>query len=154
MFKPLLLLPAVILFGLGPAPVPASMPQEGAQAPSKASSKAGNESLARAKKIYEFDCAICHGSNGNGKTDLAKDMQLTLDDWTDPKSLGSKTDQQLFDLIRKGKDKMPAEEDGRAKNDEIKALIVYIRNMSKDQPAAAPAAPAPAAPPAAAPSSN
>jgi mono/diheme cytochrome c family protein len=135
------------------------MPQEGSTPTTKTakaeSAKAANESATRAKKIFEVDCALCHNSNGNGKTDLAKDMALNLSDFTDPKTLKSMTDDQLFDLIRKGKDKMPGEELNRAKNDEVKAIIQYIRNMSKDQPAvpAAPA-PAPAAATAQAPSSN
>jgi hypothetical protein len=76
-------------------------------------------------------------------------MDMTLADWTDPKSLANKSDQELFDVIRKGKDKMPAEADGRAKDDEVWNLISYIRKMSKGQPAAAQPAPAqPAATPA------
>jgi mono/diheme cytochrome c family protein len=144
MQKPLLLLPAVVLLVVGAAFNSAAAPQAGTAAPPKGA-KPANESLTRAKKIYAVDCALCHGDNGNGKTDLAKDMQLSLTDFTDPKTLEGKTDDQLFDLIRKGKDKMPGEEAARAKNDEVKAVIQYIRNMSKDQPAATPAAaPAPA----------
>jgi hypothetical protein len=71
-------------------------------------------------------------------------MQLNLSDLTDPKTLESKTDDQLFDLIRKGNGKMPGEEPARAKNDEVKALIQYIRHMSKNAPAPA-AEPAPTA---------
>jgi 2-oxoglutarate dehydrogenase E2 component (dihydrolipoamide succinyltransferase) len=58
------------------------------------------------------------------------------------------SDQQIFDIIRKGKgEKMPAEDVGRAKNDEVWNLIIYIRSFSKNQPSApAPVAPAPAAP--------
>ena len=136
MRKPLLLLPAVVLLALGAAWNSSAAPQEGTAKATKAS----NEGQNRAKKIYEVDCALCHNSNGDGKTDLAKDMQLILSDFTDPKTLQSKTDDQLFDLIRKGKDKMPGEEAARAKNDEVKGLIQYIRGLSKDQPAAAPAA--------------
>jgi len=147
MLKPLLLLPAVVLFAIGAASNPSAAPQEGA---SKTSKPGGNESLARGKKIYQVDCALCHGDNGNGKTDLAKDMQLNLSDLTDPKTLDGKTDDQLFDLIRKGKDKMPGEEAARAKNEEVKALVQYIRTFSKNQPAATPAA-APAEAPAATP---
>jgi cytochrome c5 len=99
----------------------------------------------KAKKISGVACEICHGDSGDGKTDLAKDMQLTLADWTDPKSLAGKSDKELFEMIRNGKDKMPPEGDGRAKNDEVWNLIIYIRNMSKGQPAAA--APADAAKP-------
>jgi len=67
-------------------------------------------------------------------------MSVTLADWTDPKSLSGMSDQQLFDIIRKGKDKMPAEDPGRAKNDEVWGLVTYIRNLSKASAAAAPAA--------------
>jgi hypothetical protein len=87
---------------------------------------------------------MCHGDNGNGKTDLAASMNLTLTDWTDPKSLAAVSDKDLFDAIRKGKgDKMPPEDASRAKDEEVRALIAYIRGFSKGQPSApAPAAPA------------
>jgi len=156
MLKPLLLLPAVVFLAIGAASNSMAAPQEGAA--SKTSKPGANPAMNRAKQIYSFDCAICHGPNGNGKTDLAKDMQLTLTDFTDPKTFEGKTDDQLYDLIRKGKDKMPAEDAARAKNEEVKALVQYIRTFSKDQPASAPAStPAPEATPsttAAAPGTN
>lgn len=93
----------------------------------------------KAKKIYVVDCALCHGENGNGKTDIAQGMGMTLDDWTNPQTLAGKSDKDLFDVIRNGKDKMPAEAEGRAKNDEVWNLIIYIRAMSKNQPASQPA---------------
>jgi cytochrome c len=62
-------------------------------------------SLERAKKLYQVDCAMCHGDNGDGKTDLAKDMQLSLPDWTNPATLAGKLDQSLFNAIRNGKGK-------------------------------------------------
>jgi len=61
-----------------------------------------------------------------------------LGDWTDPKTLANKTDQELFNAIRNGKDKMPAEGEGRAKDDDVRNLIIYIRNMSKGTAAEAP----------------
>jgi hypothetical protein len=64
-------------------------------------------------------------------------MKLTISDWTDPKSLAAKSDKELFDTIRNGKDKMPAEAEGRAKDEEVWALIHYLRAMAKDQPAPA-----------------
>ena len=111
------------------------------------------ESQAKAKKFYAIDCALCHGENGDGKTDVAKDMQLTLLDWTDPSALASRQDSELFKIIREGKGKMPAEDVSRAKDDELWNLIVYIRGMSKGHPAAPPPA-APAPPVSAAPSSG
>jgi len=145
MRKPLLLLPAVVFFVLGAATPSPAAPQEGTA--SKSSKPAGISP--RVKELYKMDCALCHNDNGDGKTDLAKGMELTLSDLGDPKTLVGKTDDQLFDLIRKGKDKMPGEDATRAKNDEIKGLIEYIRGFSKNAPAQVPAsAPAPATPPA------
>ncbi len=66
-------------------------------------------------------------------------MGVTLADWTDPKSLSGKSDKELFDMIRNGKDKMPPEGDGRAKDADVQNLIVYIRSFGKGAaPAAAP----------------
>ncbi len=93
--------------------------------------KPTNESQARAKEIFSIDCAMCHGANGNGKTDLANDMQLSLKDWTDPKTLGEKTDGQIFDIIRNGIDKMPPESMGRASDDVVWNIVLYVRNVSK-----------------------
>lgn len=105
----------------------------------------------RVKQIYKMDCAICHGDNGNGKTDTSASMNLILLDWTDPKSLADKKDQGLFDVIRKGTDKMPPEDASRVKDDEVRGLVAYIRGLSKNAPAGTPApvpAPAPAPTPA------
>jgi mono/diheme cytochrome c family protein len=90
------------------------------------------ELQARAKEIYNIDCAMCHGANGNGKTDLARDMQLQLKDWTDPATFASKTDGQLFDIIRNGTPdgKMPPEAPGRAPDDVVWNIVHYIRGIS------------------------
>jgi len=34
--------------------------------------KPGPESLAKGKKLYGFDCAMCHGESGDGKGDMAR----------------------------------------------------------------------------------
>ena len=146
MLKSFLLFAAVVLLTVTFTFASAGRAQEASGA--KSSTKMSPEAQAKAKKLYDLDCALCHGANGDGKTDLGKDMQLTMLDWTDPKSLAGMSDQQLFDAIRKGKGKMPGEDEARAKNDDVKNLVIYIRKMAKDQagaPAAAPAGtPAPA----------
>jgi cytochrome c5 len=145
MFRYLLLLSSVILFEavstLNPGSArqePASLPETQAPAPAAPSStvknpvKATADSQAKAKKMYGFDCEMCHGATGNGKTDLAKDMSLVLVDWTDPKVLSTKSDGDLFDIIRKGKDKMPPEDPARAKDDDVWNLVIYIRGLAKN----------------------
>ncbi|HUX45569.1 MAG TPA: cytochrome c [Terracidiphilus sp.] len=103
------------------------------------------EAQAKVKSLYKMDCELCHGADGNGQTEVAKSMQLVLDNWTDGKILAAKSDQVLFDMIRKGTDKMPPEPSGRATDTEVRNLVLYIRSMAKEHPDVVPAA-APAAP--------
>ena len=134
MLNPMMLLTALILYAFSPAPMPRPTAQEAAPAAAPAAKnpvKPTAESQAKAKKIYSVDCAMCHGDNGDGKTDLASGMGLKIANWTDPNALNGKTDQDLFSIIRSGKDKMPPEADGRAKDDEVWNLIIYIRRMSQ-----------------------
>ena len=148
MFKPFLLCSAAMLLGFNAASAPAQGPQEAlpAQAPAAAPAsapaaafknpvKATAESQAKAKSLYAIDCAMCHGDNGNGQTDLVKSMDLKMDDWSDPGKLAGKQDNELFKIIRDGKDKMPSEAEGRANDNEVWNLILYIRGFSKNSAA-------------------
>ncbi len=147
MLKPLVL-SALFLFGFPTGANPLPMVQEPVPAPAPAPPPTTTrnpvtptaETQARAKKIYGYDCEICHAANGNGKSDLAKSLPLVLSDWTDAKVLAAKTDGELYDTIKNGKDKMPTE-GGRAKTDDIWNLVIYIRGMAKE-PAASPVKPA------------
>ncbi len=150
MLKPLLLLTAVVVFVAAPLSARALPPQQSGSAAKNAANaaKSNTQAMDKAKGVYNMDCALCHGANGDGKTDVAKDMGLVLADWTDPKSLNGRLDEELFNIIRNGKGKMPAEDKSRATDDEVKNLILYLRGLSKDQSAAVPAAPAAANSPA------
>lgn len=138
MLKSLLLLSAVILFEVTPVATTASISQDAPPAAAPTSPDTKNpikptpELTAKAKKVYGYECEMCHGANGNGKTDLAKDMKMTLTDLSDPKTLAAKTDAELFDLIRDGKGAMTPE-NGRMKTDDIWNLVLYVRNLSKPQ---------------------
>jgi mono/diheme cytochrome c family protein len=157
MIKPLLFASSVVLFAIAASSAAGPVAQESAQAVAPAMKnpvKPTAQTKARAKEIYSVDCALCHGENGDGKTDVAKGMDLSLGDWTYSKTLAAKPDGELFNIIRNGKGKMPSEVEGRAKDHEVWSLILYIRSMASNaEPAAAPApaAAAPAAPAAPAP---
>jgi cytochrome c5 len=143
MLKPLLLSPAVLLLAfvsVASAQKPSHKTPPAAAEP--ATPKTINVEAPRpeVKQIYKFDCAMCHGDTGNGKTDLATSMNLTLDDWSSSATLSGKSDEDLYKIIRNGKDKMPPEDASRAKDDEIRGLVKYIRNLGKNAPAAQPAA--------------
>ena len=90
-------------------------------------------------EIYRRDCLVCHGANGDGKTDILRDRELNLPDWTDRSTLIGLADQQLFNVIRFGRGKMPAESVGRADDADVRGLIRYIRSMGKKKVAATPA---------------
>lgn len=87
------------------------------------------ESMAKAKKTYAMDCAMCHGEKGNGKGELAADMK-NVTDFTAPDAMKNRTDGELFYIIRKGKGDMPPEGD-RAKDDDVWGLVNYIRAFAK-----------------------
>lgn len=94
---------------------------------------------AKAKQLYSIDCSMCHGDNGNGKTDLATSMGVAMPDFTDAKTLAGAKDGELFNQIRNGKGKMPGEEKGRASDMVVWNLVLYVRNFSAPQSAALPA---------------
>ena len=135
--KTVLTLLAVLIFGclLGAQEQPpAKAPAPESKTPPEAAQKANPvkptpESLAKAKKLYAIDCAMCHGEKGDGKGDLAADMK-NVTDFTKPDSMKDRTDGELFHIIRKGKGDMPPEGE-RAKDDDVWNLVNYIRAFAK-----------------------
>jgi mono/diheme cytochrome c family protein len=112
-----------------PAAGASKMPPEAAKVPNPVRPTAA--SLAAGKKQYGYDCAMCHGKDGDGKGDLAADMKLKLLDYTDPAALKGMTDGELFYIIKNGKGDMPSEGD-RAKPEEVWNLVNYVRSLSKN----------------------
>ena len=130
--KPSFVLFALLPFSLWPqqptAPAPSSIPAEAAKMVNPV--KPTPESQAHAKKMYGYDCAMCHGANGNGKGDLAGEMKSPLKDYTDPAALKDLTDGELFYVIKNGKGQMPSEGD-RGKDDDIWNMVILVRSFSK-----------------------
>jgi mono/diheme cytochrome c family protein len=73
--------------------------------------KSSAEGLAEARKVFGYDCEMCHGAKGDGKGDVVESMKLTMHDWRDPATLANLTDGEIFYIITKGKGKMMAEGD-------------------------------------------
>ena len=112
-----------------PAPPPIVIPAEAARMVNPV--KSTPESLAHAKKLYGYECALCHGANGNGKGDAVADMKLQMKDYTDPAALKDLADGELFYIIRNGKGQMPAEEVNRAKDEDVWNMVVLVRSFAK-----------------------
>jgi cytochrome c5 len=71
--------------------------------------KPSAEGLAEARKVFGYDCEMCHGAKGDGKGEVVESMKLTMRDWHDPATLANVTDGEIFYIITKGKGKMMAE---------------------------------------------
>jgi mono/diheme cytochrome c family protein len=133
MLKPLFVLIALLLFARSPQqpaapPAQSTIPAEAAHMVNPV--KSTPESQARAKKMYGYDCALCHGANGNGKGDVVADLKLTLKDYTDPAALKDLSDGEIFYIIKNGKGQMPPEGD-RAKPEELWNMVILVRSFSK-----------------------
>jgi mono/diheme cytochrome c family protein len=114
-------------------PAPAAPPDS--KSPAEATSrtnpvKPDEHSIAQGKKQFGYDCAMCHGTDGDGHGDLATSSKLKVSDFRDPATLGDKTDGELFYIIQNGKGDMPKEGD-RAKPPEIWNLVNYVRFLAK-----------------------
>jgi mono/diheme cytochrome c family protein len=132
MLKPWFVLPALLFFGPppqqpAPSPAPAAIPAEAAHMVNPV--KPTPESQAHAKKMYGYDCAMCHGANGNGKGDIP-DLKPAPRDYTDSAALKDLTDGELFYIIKNGKGQMPPEGD-RGKPDDIWNMVILIRSFAK-----------------------
>jgi mono/diheme cytochrome c family protein len=95
------------------------------------------ENLANAKKFFGFDCAMCHGTSGDGKGDLAASMNLKMNDWHDSAVLAKLSDGEIFNLIVKGKGKMEGEGE-RVSSEKAWELVNYVRSLAKNDTAAIP----------------
>ncbi len=106
----------------------AAIPVEAAKAQNPV--KPSPESTARAKKWWTLDCEMCHGKNGDGKGETAKEMKLQMMDFTNPNTLKDRTDGELFYIIKNGHNDMPAE-GPRVKTEEAWDLVNYVRAFAK-----------------------
>ena len=78
-------------------------------------------------ETFKTKCASCHGADGTGSTPAGKAMKL--------KDLGSAevqglSDDQLLEIISKGKGKMPGYEKSLGA-DKCKELVAHIRTFKK-----------------------
>jgi len=90
-------------------------------------------SAADAKENWEKNCAKCHGADGVGKTKMGE--KLGVKDYTDAKVQSEMKDEEMFKAIKEG-----VKKDDQTKmkafgeilsDDEIKALVAYVRGFKK-----------------------
>jgi mono/diheme cytochrome c family protein len=75
--------------------------------------------------LYKSKCQACHGPDGTGSTPAGK--KIGVKDFHSP-DVAKASDAELFDITKKGKEKMPAY-DKKLTDDQIKDLIKFIRSL-------------------------
>jgi mono/diheme cytochrome c family protein len=88
---------------------------------------------ADAKENWDKNCKVCHGVDGKGKTKMGE--KAGVKDYTDPKVQEGMKDEAMTKAIKEGvkegeKTKMKAFGETLS-DDEIKALVKYIRDFKK-----------------------
>jgi mono/diheme cytochrome c family protein len=71
-------------------------------------------------------CASCHEADGKGKKAISKDMP----DFTDAAWQKKATDAEMTETIKNGHKPMPPYKD-KLSDDQIKALVAYVRKFAK-----------------------
>lgn len=86
-----------------------------------------------AKTTFESKCASCHSKDGSGSSAAGK--KLGAKDWTDAKVQEALKDEEMAKAIKEGvkdggKTKMKGFGD-KLSDDQIKALVAYVRTLKK-----------------------
>ena len=136
MIREIALVSAIALLGAAPFLPQAAPPKEDAFSVPPDIARQTNpvhptpEGMAHARKMYGYDCAMCHGKEGAGDGDMASQLKTKLKDYRDPASLKGMTDGELFYIIQKGKGEMTGEGE-RAKTEDLWNMVTLVRSFSK-----------------------
>jgi cbb3-type cytochrome c oxidase subunit III len=85
-------------------------------------------SAADGTALFTNKCALCHEKNGAGKANWRAKGQPDL---RDPNWQKGHTDAQIADSIRNGKEKFMPAFKGKLSDQEITAVVAYIRTLKK-----------------------
>lgn len=106
----------------------ASGAQEGVDLKNPTELSAG--SIQEGKVLYlKADCVLCHGQQGEGSTFYSREVHMNVHDWRNAAYNKGFTDGQLYDILTKGKDRMPAYGTRDTPN-QIWLMVDYIRSFS------------------------
>jgi cytochrome c553 len=90
-------------------------------------------SAAEAKDNWDTLCAKCHGADGKGDTKMGQ--KLGVKDFTDAKVQADLKDDAAFKALKEGlkssEDKTLMKPFDALSDDEVKALVQYVRTLKK-----------------------
>ena len=92
----------------------------------QASSQAAITPAGDGAATYKAKCIACHGADGSGNTTTGKTLKVR-----DLRSaeVQKQSDDQLFNIVAKGKEKMPGYEKTLGA-DKCKELVAYVRHLA------------------------
>lgn len=128
-------MPFLVVIGIAVlAGGPAGAAAEPWTAPVRASKKANpvatsDEALAAGAKIYQRDCASCHGAGGKGDGQAAKALDRPASDFTSA-AFVAESDGALFWKITEGRAPMPSYDKTLSETDRW-SVVTYIRTLAK-----------------------
>ena len=86
--------------------------------------------MAMGEQIVQEKCVLCHGQSGKGDGPGGAALNPKPRDWTDHAYMGSRTDDQLYDVIFNGKGSMPAwGKSGQLNETQIRSAIMKVRTF-------------------------
>jgi cytochrome c5 len=95
-----------------------------------AAATTGEVSMALGEKIVTDRCVLCHGTSGKGDGPGGAALNPKPRNWTDHTYMGTRTDDQLYDVIFNGKGAMPAwGKQGILQPNEIRSAILKVRTF-------------------------
>ena len=90
----------------------------------------------KGRAFYDYYCVLCHGASGNGDGFNSYTLTTPPAKLADPNLMGKISDAQIMAVVKNGgaalglSNQMPSW-GGLFKNQDITALIAYIRTLSK-----------------------
>jgi len=87
----------------------------------------------RGKKLFQTQCAMCHGEKGDGKGELVEDLKIQPPDFTKAETLEKRTDGELFSIIETGSGVMPGQRQ-RMRDLHKWEMINYLRSLGGKTP--------------------
>ncbi len=102
------------------------------------------DALADGKRLYDVNCANCHGAGAQGAVKAGIEISIIAErggklppDLTDPVWDHGSTDTEIVTLVKKGIPLgMMAPYEGRLSDVEIENVVAYVRSLSSSQTAA------------------
>lgn len=89
------------------------------------------EAVARGRKLYEANCAVCHGAGGRGGGPRARILDTKPQDLTEPSWHHEHTAHDLYRTIREGTPGTDMPSWKALEEHQIWDLVAYVRSLER-----------------------